>query len=286
MNLHRHINLVKNTNTGYERKEKDFLLVEQALKIYPTVELAQLDLVSNSDYSSYITSITPYDQFYWEQSHKGDKENIYAYAKIKVGPSWLEQLWFPVFERIKNKMEKVWAEYPDIELVNLQDDEVVQYFPSKGYPENKDVDIGLGIISKNSFQRYIFPIIVGEVKGGHFCKTTTKNVRGIFSDFRKMNPNIRCFAITDNNFSVSTDADVNAVWEEGSAIVIQRGNNKKIVQYPALNYQRFKMVEDLCVNYLSNKTPDDFLNITKAESKGLKLRSIIDSNGFYISDTF
>jgi hypothetical protein len=78
MDTQYHINLVKNPKGGYKRTENDFVLVKQAESMYSIVSDAMLKLVKDGDYKSYINSIEAYDKFVWEQSHKGDKSNIFV----------------------------------------------------------------------------------------------------------------------------------------------------------------------------------------------------------------
>ena len=105
MDTNYHINLVINTSSGHKRTNNDKQLAVEAESLYKEVVPAMIKAVQTGDWSKYCKSIENYDRFVWEQSHKGNEANMFANPKIKVGPSWLEQLWAPVFERIRIKIE-------------------------------------------------------------------------------------------------------------------------------------------------------------------------------------
>ena len=109
MNTNYHIDLVKKPTTSYQRSAADHELANLAVKLYPKAANAMTSVVSNGDWQTYCQDIEEYDKFVWEQSHKGDKSNIFAYKKIKVSPSWTEQIWAPVFERVRQKVSLHWG---------------------------------------------------------------------------------------------------------------------------------------------------------------------------------
>lgn len=279
MDTQYHINLVKNPKGGYKRTTNDNELVKQAESMYPVASDAMLKLVNDGDYESYINSIEAYDKFVWEQSHKGDKSNIFAYKKIKISPTWTEQIWAPVFERVRIIMEKEWG----TNLVLIQNMEVVESFGINGPTAFKDVDGGIGIYKTfKSGKKAVMPIVAAEDKTGNFCKTACTNVDGIVRRVRNMNSNVFALCITDNQVNVGKNVEVDHSFGSGGAIVTQRGKNKKKESYPKLNANIFKMVETLSINYLKTKTPKDFTDIAHSNTSGVLLREHIDSKGYYV----
>jgi hypothetical protein len=278
MDTHYHINLVKNNTGGYIRTENDNQLAAEAETLYLSVVKAMLIAVETGDWRQYLSSIKEYDMFVWEQSHKGNQTNIFANPKIKIGPSWAEQMWAPVFERTRLKIEKVW----NTNLTLIQNTTAVETLGSKEPSSMKDVDNGIGIIKIINNKEYIMPIIVAENKGGHYCKTTCTNVDGIFRRVRAMNPNVLAFALTDNHITVGSKVEVDHSFGAGGVLICQRGSNRKSDLYPALNPDKFELVERMCINYLSTLSANDFLNILPSQTSGVLLREHIDVKGHYI----
>jgi len=279
MDTQYHINLVKNPKGGYKRTANDLDLVKQAESMYSVVSDAMLKLVQDGDYKSYINSIETYDKFVWEQSHKGDKSNIFAYKKIKISPTWTEQIWAPVFERVRIIMEKEW----NIQLVLIQNMEVVESFGINGPTAYKDVDGGIGIYKTFKFgKKAVMPIIAAEDKTGNFCKTACTNVDGIIRRVKAMNPDVLALCITDNQVNVGGKVEVDHSFGSGGIIVTQRGKNKKKEVYPKLNSDIFEMVERLSINYLKEKTATDFTDIPHSNTSGIFLREHIDAKGYYV----
>jgi len=275
MDTNYHINLVKKPTTGYNRTANDHVLARQAEELYPVVAQAMLNAVVDGDWAKYCQSIETYDQFVWEQSQKGDKTNIFAYKKIKVSPSWTEQLWAPVFERVRKSFENQW----NTSLALIQNTEVVESW-SNGPTSFKDVDGGVGIVDPT--HGCIMPIVVAEDKTGHFCKTACTGVDGIMRRVRAMNPNVLGMCITDNNVSVGQTSLVENVFGAGGLLVCQRGTNGVYEKYPKLNADKFELVEKICLNYLANKSKEDFLIKISTASSNVYLRAQIDSNGVYV----
>lgn len=280
-----HIDLVNNEATNYTRTAYDRELAKKANALYPNVENAMRQLIVDGDYKKYIDSITEYDAFIWEESHRGDKTNIFAYKKIKVSPTWTEQIWAPVFERIRQHFVQKWS--VDLDLV--QNISVVETLPVKGKPAFKNVDAGISIKKEFlEFQKYYnLPVIVVEMKTGHYCKVACTGVDAIIRRTKSMNSNILAFAITDNNISVGMNAEIDQVWSSGGILIQQRGIglNQKRVPYPCLSYKNFELVEKISKNYLSTKSPADFLNIVPNNTSGIKLRKHIDVDGYYIPES-
>jgi hypothetical protein len=275
MNTNYHIDLVKKPTTGYQRSENDHVLAEKAQELYPTVAAAMLDAVVDGDWQKYCASIEEYDRFVWIESHRGDKSNIFSYKKIKVSPSWTEQLWAPVFERVRKTVQQQW----NTPLVLIQNVEVVESW-SQGPSSYKDVDGGIGIVDQ--VHDCIMPVVVAEDKTGHFCKTACTGVDGIMRRVLAMNPHVLGMCITDNNVSVGQDSLVENVYGAGGILISQRGTNGRKEEYPQLNADKFNLVETICLNYLATKTKDDFLIKTSSQSSNVFLRENIDRNGYYI----
>ena len=236
MNVDYHINLVKKPTTGYNRSENDHVLAKQAQKLYPKASRAMLDVVATGNWQEYCSAIEEYDQFVWEQSHKGDKDNIFAYKKIKISPSWTEQIWAPVFERVRQKVETDWQ----CSITLIQNSQVVESW-GNGPTSYKDVDVGFGIVEPTF--KCIMPIVVAEAKTGHFCKTACTGVDGIMRRVLKMNPHVLGMCVTDNNVSVGQDSLVENVFGAGGLLISQRGKNGSKEKYPKLNASRFELVE-------------------------------------------
>jgi hypothetical protein len=279
MDTHYHINLVKNPSGGYHRTENDNDLVKEAEVLYQSVISAMPIAVKTGNWKEYCNSIKEYDMFVWEQSHKGNQTNIYANPKIKVGPSWAEQMWAPVFERVRLQMQQKW----NVELVLIQNTNVVETLDNKGPSSTKDVDNGIGIVITIGVKKYIMPIVVGENKGGHYCKVQCNTVDGIIRRVRSMNNKVLAFSLTDNNVSVGKSVVVDHSFGSGGVLICQRGiNGKKSKVHPTLNVDKFELVERFCINYLSTLTPQDFLNVIPSQTSGIMLRDHIDTKGYYI----
>lgn len=277
-----HIKLVENPSTGYKRTKEDAVLVAAATALYPVVEQAMIQFVADGDHNKLVSAYKAYDKFVWEASHKGDKTNLFAYKKIKVSPTWTEQMWAPVFERIRIEMSKHWG----VELVLIQNMEVVESLSEKGPTAFKDVDGGIGIVKTfpGIKKTVVMPIVVAEDKTGHYCKVACTGVDGIVRRVKTMNPNVLAFCVTDNNISVGRNAEVEHVFGSGGVLIQQRGigHNNARISYPELEAGQFKLVETLCLKYLKSKTVEDFLNVTPSKTSGVLLRDRIDSAGSYI----
>ena len=78
MNTNYHIDLVKKPTTSYQRSAADHELANLAVKLYPKAANAMTSVVSNGDWQTYCQDIEENDKFVWEQSHKGDKSNIFV----------------------------------------------------------------------------------------------------------------------------------------------------------------------------------------------------------------
>ena len=284
MDTEYHINLVKNLGGGYKRTPNDLKLIEQAEKLYPAVRAGMTDVVKDGDYVKYVKAINAYDAFYWEQAHKGDQTNIYAYPKIKIGPSWTEQLWAPFFERVRLQIIDHWK-HTDDNMCLVQNTTVVENVSKGGNIGNKDVDGGIAIKVVKNDKTYRMPVVVAEMKGGHMCKTITTQVDAIVRRFKNMNPHVLAFAITDNQASTGKKVLTDTVFGAGGILIVQRGQNHVQEVHPKLNPAMFKLVETISVNYLKTKTFANFINVKPKDHSGVFLRECIDTDGYYIPDT-
>lgn len=280
MDIDYHIKLVRNESTGYVRTDNDRDLVAQAETMFPAVRQAMLDVVKTGDYATYVKAIEAYDKFVWEQSHKGDKTNIYAYKKIKVSPSWTEQFWAPIFERVRLAISKEWNED---NLVLIQNTEVVEAMNDQGASAFKDVDCGIAVkVAGTKRKNTLMPVVVCESKTGHYCKTSCTGVDAIIRRVRKMNPKVLALAVTDNQVSVGQDHSVDNVFGAGGILVSQRGKNNDKSNYPKLDPSKFEMVEKLCINYLKNHKAESFTKVQAEKTNGVSLRESIDTKGYYV----
>lgn len=283
MNLDYHIDLVRNPSTGYARTALDLDLVAQAQSLYVQARLAMSQLTLDGDYKAYVLAIRDYDRFVWQASHQGDKTNLFAYKKIKVSPSWTEQIWAPVFERVRQHLETIWR----CPLVLVQNQSVVDAVDHLGPRAYKDVDIGIGLLKHLAGwdRPVILPVAVAESKTGHYCKTACTNVDGIVRRVRTLNPRVLAFCITDNNVSVARDALVDHVFGHGGVLVQQRGvgaNNDHDLDYPELAPENFQLVEKICRGHLSKYSYNDFAHVKGAATSDQTLRSSIDAHGYFV----
>ena len=278
MNKSYHINIL--TKTNHTKTSEDCLIVDELTRMYPSVMDAMDKVVVDGDYNVYCNSIKAYDSIVWQKSHEPDKSNLLAYKKIKITPSWTEQLWAPIFERARRKVEMNWVP-GKYHLVLLQNTEVAESDPTGDSYAKKDVDLGIGITSPDT--NIILPVIYGEGKTGHYCKAACTGVDAAFGRVREMNPDILTIAITDNNISVSKTAQIDHVFRNGDMLIVQRGNNRKKQIHPLLDYIKMELVETSIVKYLSSKKPENFLKISAGATSGVYLLDSIQSNGHYLS---
>ena len=280
MDVDYHMKLVRNETGGYQRTDNDRNLVAQAETLFPTVRQAMLDVVKTGDYAAYVTAIEAYDKFVWEESRKGDKSNIFAYKKIKVSPSWTEQFWAPIFERVRQQISKEW----NIDnLILIQNTEVVEAMNDQGASAYKDVDCGIAVkVAGSGKKDVLMPVVVCESKTGHYCKTACTGVDAIIRRVRIMNPKVLALAVTDNQVSVGQDHAVENVFGAGGVLISQRGANGTKSAYPKLDPSKFELVEKMCVNYLKNHSSDNFTNVVLGKTQGVSLRKDIDTKGYYV----
>lgn len=281
MDIKYHINIVSNPASGYTKTSNDIELIAQAKSLYTDVESAMNKVIEDGNYKAYIKAITFYDQFIWTNKHKPNQSNMFANPKIKVSPTWTEQLWAVVFERVRRNISSVWGH----DLVLIQNKSSVECVGPNGPTAFKDVDCGIGIIKQFKTGSAIMPIVASECKTGHFCKTACTGVDSIVRRVRSMNDKVLALCITDNNISVGKDVEVDHSFGSGGVLIQQRGigNNKaKSNTYPKLEASQFEFVENLCIDYLLTKTATDFLNVKVSNTSGVYLREHIEDHGYYV----
>lgn len=292
MDARYHLKLVLNETTGYQRTSRDLVLMDQASHLYEQVLHAIHQVISDGDYSAYLKSIEDYDRFVWEHSHQGDKSNMFAYKKIKVSPSWTEQFWAPVFERVRQRIAPQWQTQlaeRGAELVLLQNTQTVTSITAAGNIENKDVDVGVGIRVWSDFvgAKITLPVIVAESKTGHFCKTACTGVDGIARRVLTFNPRVLAFTVTDNQISVGRDVEVSHAYGSGGILIMHRGQGiKSREDYPKLHAHKFEMVENGCYKYLATLQANDFIDrVTITQTNGVKLMDELSKGGYYVPST-
>jgi hypothetical protein len=126
------------------------------------------------------------------------------------------------------------------------------------------------------------PVVVCEIKTGHYCKTACTGVDAIIRRVRIMNPTVLAFAVTDNQVSVGQDHAVENVFGAGGVLISQRGKNGNKTSYPKLDPSKFELVEKICVNYLKNHSLVNFTNVTLGKTQGVSLRKVIDTKGYFV----
>jgi hypothetical protein len=272
-------------NFQYHRKtliasEIDHPYVITALTMLDTVEQAMKDLVEGKiDIPKYINAITPYDKFLLEKFYeKPQKSNPINTFQNKKYSTWREQKWAPIFELIRQDMEKKWK---GTTLVVIQNKPVMETVYTNGYIARKDVDGGLGIEIKLNGKNEIIPVIAVEDKGGHCCSYQTNSVNAMALRLHQSFPNQKSMLITDNNVSVGKKTGVE-IADNINILVLERGQNRVHEAYPKLDAKRFEEVRKGIINKLSKMSPSDFTNYITIQSnlKGT-LRDQIDTTGLF-----
>jgi hypothetical protein len=223
------------------------------IKMWPTVETAIEKVINDGDYDSYVESIREYDEHIWTESKKEDGSNPIAYKKWKIYPSWSELNWAVVYERVRRQL--------NFETVLIRTDKVLEGATTAGDVFYKDVDGGLAIKGELNNKEVLFPVVVMEHKGGHFCKTACTGVNAIGRRFHDTNPNVITVQITENNVTVGKD-QTDGLINEIDIFIIDRGRNQyKKDSYWMRNSAEMKIHEEQLVHLLSNAEPKHFLNI-------------------------
>ena len=251
---------------------KDHPSVKPLIEMWPTVELAIKKVIDDGDYNSFIESIREYDEHIWKESKKADGSNPIAYKKWKIYPSWSELIWAIVYERIRRQLK--------FETVLIRTDKVLEGATSAGDVFYKDVDGGLAIKGSINGKNVLFPVVVMEHKGGHFCKTACTGVNAIGRRFHDTNPNIITVQITENQVTVGKDQSDGLI-NEIDHFIIDRGRNQiENNRYWIRNSKEMYQHEQEIVSDLSVAKPQHFLNINVENVSGKKFRDQLNESNY------
>ena len=227
--------------------------VRPLIKMWADVEAAIEKVIEDGDYESYVNAILAYDKHIWTESKKEDGSNPIAYKKWKIYPSWSELNWAIVYERVRKQL--------NFETVLIRTDKVLEGATTAGDVFYKDVDGGLAIRGTLNDKEVLFPVVVMEHKGGHFCKTACTGVNAIGRRFHDTNPNVVTVQITENNVTVGKD-QTDGLINEIDIFIVDRGRNQlEKNRYWSRNSAEMKMHEEQLVRILSSAEPRHFLNI-------------------------
>lgn len=238
--------------------------VKPLIKMWPDVERAIEQAVEDGDYQNYVKAIEPYDRHIWTESKKQDGSNPIAYKKWKIYPSWSELNWAIVYERVRRQIP--------LETVLIRTDKVLEGATTQGSIFYKDVDGGLAIKGMLNGVDVLFPVVVMEHKGGHFCKTACTGVNAIGRRFHDTNPNVITVQITENNVTVGMD-QTDTLINEIDRFIVDRGRNQiENDRYWPRNFEEMEKHETDLVSVLSNAKSDYFtkIKIENVSSKSLR----------------
>jgi len=246
--------------------------VRPLIDMWPTVELAVEKVIEDGDYESYVDAIRPYDEHIWTESKKEDRSNPVAYKKWKIYPSWSELNWAIVYERVRRQLS--------FETVLIRTDKVLEGATTAGNIFYKDVDGGLAIKGELNNKQVLFPVVVMEHKGGHFCKTSCTGVNAIGRRFHDTNPNVITVQVTENNVTVGkdqTDGLINAI----DIFIVDRGQNKvENNRYWKRNAYEMNLHEKELVRVLNRAKPEHFLNIKIENVSSKPLRDQLNESNY------
>lgn len=248
--------------------------VKPLIQMWSDVEDAIKKVINDGDYQTYVKSIEPYDRHIWTESKKEDGSNPIAYKKWKIYPSWSELNWAIVYERVRNQIP--------FETVLIRTDKVLEGATTQGSIFYKDVDGGLAIRGVLNGISVLYPVVVMEHKGGHFCKTACTGVNAIGRRFHDTNPNVVTVQITENNITVGKD-QTDTLINEIDRFIVDRGRNQvDNNSYWPRNFKEMQEHELDLVSLLSTAKPDYFtkINIENVSSKSLR-EQLVETN--YIS---
>jgi len=256
-------------------KDSSHPYVSQALEFIPNFVEAIGTVIKNGDWSQYVESVQPYDEFLWEKYYnEPQKTNPINVGQNKIFSSFRESLLYPLWVRIKNGLP-----FKTEVILNKS---IVQTLYTDGTTDTKDVDGGLYIPCEYMGKNYLCPVIADEDKGGHFCATTASNVNSIFRKLKDTNSNILTIATTDNNITIGKEKDCNFLYFTDCIFSIRGENtetNKK--KYSSLSSDRFKDIEKVFIEKLSKKTLEDFTceKMNKQIKSNTKVREVLDKTG-------
>lgn len=270
-------------NYQYHRKtllasDSQHPMVLTAVSMLDEVEDAIKGLVGGKiDIQTYIERITPYDKFMYQSAKaKPQKSNPINTLQNKKYSTWREQKWSPIWKLIQTEISEKW----NVDnLLVIQNKQVVEQIYSSGYMKFKDVDGGLGFEFAIDGKKIVMPIVAVEDKGGHACSTCFDGVSAQSLRLHRCLPNALTVFITDNNISVGKTKESETFCDIG-LIVVERGKNKVIQSYPALNASIFQEVRDGIVDRLSALDLEYFTKYKVITSKKQgKFRDEIDNTG-------
>jgi hypothetical protein len=253
MDYHYHRNDLK------KYKEHDY--VQTALSMLDDVESAMMDYIAGKiNTEKYIELITPYDKFVWDKyTQKPQGTNIFNSKQKKKNSSWREQKWAPIFEIVRQYLQLAW---PEVDVVLIQNNKVIENVYSSGYINYKNVDGGIGI----KIDKGIIPIVVVEDKAGNICSTTFNGINAQGWRLHQSFPNAKYIFITDNEFNIRQDAGAE-MGNNVNLVILERGEYRSKEIYPKLNAKRFDMVRSELVGCLTQMKPSDFLQYEIIRSK-------------------
>lgn len=245
--------------------------VAPLIEMWPDVEKAIEKVIKDGDYEAYVEAIQKYDEHIWTESKKEDGSNPIAYKKWKIYPSWSELNWAIVYERVRKQI--------NFETILIRTDKVLEGATTNGDVFYKDVDGGLAIEGTLNDKRTLFPVVVMEHKGGHFCKTACTGVNAIGRRFHDTNPNVVTVQITENNITVGKD-QTDGVINEIDIFIVDRGRNQiQNNRYWKRNSDEMKRHETHLVSLLSTAKPEHFLNIKIEDVSSKSFRDqLVESN--------
>lgn len=227
--------------------------VKPLIEMWPSVATAIEQVIEDGNYDAYVEAIRPYDEHIWTESKKEDGSNPIAYKKWKIYPSWSELNWAIVYERVRRQLQ--------FETVLIRTDKVLEGATTNGDVFYKDVDGGLAIKGELNNKTVLFPVVVMEHKGGHFCKTACTGVNAIGRRFHDTNPNVVTVQITENNVTVGKD-QTDGLINEIDIFIVDRGRNQQEKnRYWARNALEMQMHEEELIRLLASAEPKHFLNI-------------------------
>ena len=246
--------------------------VKPLIDMWPTVEAAIEKVLNDGDYNTYVESIRSYDEHIWTESKKQDGSNPIAYKKWKIYPSWSELNWAIVYERVRKQLH--------FETVLIRTDKVLEGATSNGDIFFKDVDGGLAINGTMNNKNVLFPVIVMEHKGGHFCKTACTGVNAIGRRFHDTNPNVITVQITENHVTVGKD-QTDGIINEIDHFIIDRGENQVENRcYWLRNSKEMYQHEKELLSDLAIAKPEHFLNIKVEDVSGKSFREQLTESNY------
>lgn len=242
------------------------------INMWPTVEAAIEQVIEDGNYDAYVEAIRHYDEHIWTESKKEDGSNPIAYKKWKIYPSWSELNWAIVYERVRRQLH--------FETVLIRTDKVLEGVTTNGDVFYKDVDGGLAIKGELNGKTVLFPVVVMEHKGGHFCKTACTGVNAIGRRFHDTNPNVITVQITENHVTVGKD-QTDKIINEIDHFIIDRGENQvENSSYWLRNSKEMYQHEKELLSDLDVAKPKHFLNINVENVSGKSFREQLTESNY------